>query len=264
VGLVGGNLLAHALGDPVLMRFPAALRNIEEVDALPFFRELTVQMGDPNEFLTRFALYFLPTKRVHVISSTFRPSEPLSFEQISRQWPLLIQGYGCDGVGHDETITVAGVGCLLLAPPSLELGASYPFNRSFLFVDLEGMTGREPGGRWNTRSTMLLKLTADPRRSRVIDPMYLNLLVTPFLPAGTMPQRVVFSWGRHQRAETLMSDRAWISLPVRPADWTGEWLWTLPISIDIPDGRTFLFEELSSSVSPRGRAVAPIGGAVQH
>ncbi len=255
VGLVGGNLVVHALSDPVLKRFHGGLRNLEDVDALPFFREMSVQMSD--EFLIRVALYFLPNKRVHVISPTFKPSEPLAFERITRQRPLLVQNYGCEGVGHDETMTVPGVGCLVLAPPSLKLGASYPFNQSFLFVDFEGMTGRDGGGRWNTRPTLLLKLSADPRRSRIIDPVYVNLLVNPFLPAGTPPQRLVFSWGKNQRGEALMSDRGWISLPVFPGDWTGEWLWTLPISIDFPDRRRFLFEQLSSSITPRGRVVSP-------
>ena len=162
------------------------------------------------------------------------------------------------GVGHDDAITVAGVGCLLLAPPSLALATPYPFNRSFLFVEFHGMTAREPGGRWNDHPTMFLKLTADLRRIRVDQNTYVNVLVNPYLPAGTRPQRFVFSWGTNQHAEASLSEREWISLPARSADWTGNILWTLPISIDFPDGRTYLFEELSISISPRGRAVAPI------
>jgi hypothetical protein len=280
MGVVGGNLLWHSLSDPVLLRFSGTLRNIEKVDKLPFFRELSVWMSDqPNGFPTWLALYFLPTKRVHVVSSIFRPNEPLSFEQISRQRPLLIQDYGCEGVGHDDTITVPGVGCLLLAPPSLALATPYPFNGSFLFIDLEGIDARESWGRWNLRSTALLKLTADLRRIQVYPDTYVNLLLSPYLPPGKTRQRLVFSWGANQHAEASMSDREWISLPVRNADWTGNWVLTLPISIDLPDataphwldgpeGRyeerrqlAIAFEELSISASPRGRTVAPIAEA---
>ena len=101
-------------------------------------------------FPTWVALYFLPSKKVHVISPHFYPSEPLSFEPVSRERPLLMQSWGCEGIGHDETIAVTGVGCLLLAPPSLTLAAQYPFNRTFLFVGFEGLGPREhAGGRWN-------------------------------------------------------------------------------------------------------------------
>ena len=44
---------------------------------------------------------------------------------------------------------------------------------------------------------------------------------------------------------------------VQPAvgsnDWSGNRLWTLPVSIDFPDGRTILFHEIALTESPRGR-----------
>jgi hypothetical protein len=131
VTIVCGNLLFHALADPALVRFAGAMRNIAQVDRLPFFRELTVQMDSRDEFQTWLALYYLPSKLVHVVSRSFRPSEPLSFELISRERPLLLQGFWCEGVGHAENATVPDVGCLLLAPPSLVPDTPYPFNRTF-------------------------------------------------------------------------------------------------------------------------------------
>jgi hypothetical protein len=282
VGLVGGNLLAHAIGDPVLLRFAGALRNIETVDALPSFRELTVQMGgQPNGLPTWFALYFLPTKRVHVISSTFQPSEPLALDQISRQRPLLIQDYACEGVGHDDTMTVPGVGCLLLAPPTLALATSYPFNQTFLFVRSEGLGPREAQGRWNGRSQVTVELIADLRRAWVYQDTYVNLRLNPYLPPGTSRRRVVFSWGADGHAETSLGAREWISLPVGSADWTSDTLRTLPIAIAFPDGAAphwveapegryretrplaVMFEDLSVSVSPGGRVVTPIVAAAR-
>ena len=46
-------------------------------------------------------------------------------------------------------MTIDGVGCLMMAPPTLQLGQSYPFNRDFLFITFGGMSARESGGRWN-------------------------------------------------------------------------------------------------------------------
>ena len=299
VGLIGGNLVMHALGDADLLRFPGALRNIDMVDDLPYFREMSVEMElEPSDFQTVLALHFLPSKRVHVVSTVFTPHEPLSLEHISRLRPHLIQNYGCAGVGHDETITVPGVGCLLLAPPSLALDTVYPLNGSFLFVELRRMGEREPDGRWNTDSTVFLNLMADPRRVRVGREIYVNLRLSPYLAPETPRQRAVFSWGTGRQAEVSLQGREWISLPTRVVDWTGDWLWTLPISVDLPDGvegdwlilpvrradgggtwtvpasippgvvgRTehrplaVMFQELSISVSPRGRVVTPTSEA---
>ena len=136
-------------------------------------------MDDSNVFGPFLALYFLPNKRVHVISSSFQPSERLSFEQISRLRPLLIQNYGCEGIGHDDAMTVPGVGCLLFAPPSLALATSYPFSQSFLFVNFEGLAGREGEGRWNSRSLVTFELTADLQRAWVAQDAYVNLRLNP-------------------------------------------------------------------------------------
>ena len=275
VSLVGGNLLIHAQREPALVRFPGTLRNLATVDALPFFRELAVQMDDSNPFGPFLALYFLPSKRVHVISSSFRPNEPLSFERVSRQRPLLIQNYGCEGVGHDDTMTVPGVGCLLLAPPSLALATSYPFNQSLLFVHFEGLGLREPQGRWNSRSSTTLELTADLRRAYVYRDTYVNLRLNPYLPPGTLRQRLLFTWGANEHAEVALGAGGWVSLPVGPADWMGDRLSKLAIAIALPDSASphwveapggryrevrplaVMFEELSVTVSPAGRVVMP-------
>ena len=274
--LVAGNLVAHANGDPDLVRFPGSMRTIATVDKLPFFREVAVQMvDDPGDFGVRLALYYLPSKRVHVISSHFRPAETLSFEDISRQRPFMVQSYGCEGVGHGDTIELRDLGCLLLAPPSLAMATPYPFSESFLFVDSDGLSVREPGGRWNNRSSVTLKLTADIRRMQVAQDTFLNLLVTPYTGPGTPQQRLGITWGLDRAAQTTVRSREWISLPVRSTDWTGKWVWTLPVTVDLPDGvpgrlvdspggryeeqrpLALLFESLSMTVKPAGRVVAP-------
>ena len=68
---------------------------------------------------------------------------------------------------------------------------------------------------------------------------------------------------------------------MRRADWTGDRVWTLPLAIELPDavgprwvdapeGRyeerqalAVLFEELSISVVPATRVVAPLAGAAR-
>jgi hypothetical protein len=279
VTFAAGNLAVHVVSDPDLLRLPGTLRNVETVDRLPF-RELSIQMSEQGgDMPTWLALYFLPSKRVHVVSSIFRPSEPLTFEHISPLWPLLIQNYGCEGVGHDDTMTVADVGCLLLAPPSLVAGVTYPFNRSFLFIEFDGLSLREPVGRWNARRSVSLTLSADPRHVPVGQDLFVNLRLAPFLPEGTLRQRVVISWGNERHAEAVLRESREVSLRVTPADWNGTRLRTLPIAIDLPDavagqwldgpdGRyrehrplAVLFQELSITDQPRG---APASLAPAH
>ena len=57
---------------------------------------------------------------------------------------MFIQNFGCEGVGHGDTVSAPGVGCLLMAPPSMTVGTSYPFNRTFLFLDFDRMTRAIP------------------------------------------------------------------------------------------------------------------------
>lgn len=271
VGLVGENLRIHAVRDAALLRFPGTFRNIAMMNDLPFFREMSIEMElYPSDYQSVLALHFLPSKRVHVVSTLFTPNEPLSLEHISRLRPHFIQNYECQGIGHDETLTVPDVGCLLLAPPSLALDTVYPFNSSFLFVELESLGAREPDGRWNTHTTVSLDLMADPRRVPVDRELYVNLRLRPYLDPETPWQRAVFSWGIGRQAEVSLEQREWISLPAQVLDWTGEWLWTLPISVDLPDGvklptddrpLAVMFEELSLSVSPRGRVVTAASDA---
>jgi hypothetical protein len=251
-----GNLVVHARADRPLVRLPGGLRHLEQVDALPFFRDMTLDVrGRHHLFGTYLALYFLRSKRVHVVSDVFEPSEKLSFEAISSVRPLLLQDYGCEGVGHENTMTIDGVGCLVLSPPSPLPDVAYPFNRSFVFIDPRGMGPREPDGRRNVRPTLNLQISADPLRAGITQDAYVNLSIDPLARPGIDPQLLVFSWGNNRRGEVLLRDDEWISVPVRSNDWTGERAWTLPISIDFPDGRRMLFRELSVSQTPRGRRV---------
>jgi len=276
VALVTGNLVVHAAGDPPLLRLSGAWRNIAQVDRLPF-RDLSIRMSESSIMPTWVALYFLPSKRVHVISSTFKPNEPLSFDQVSREWPLLIQDYGCEGVGHDDTMVVEGVGCLLLEPPSLAENVSYPFSRSYLFVDIQGLSLREMDGRWNAGSAARLTLTADPARVGVGKPLYVNLRLMPFLPDGVRQQRLVLSWGDGRHADLVLTGTATVSLPIGPRDWDGNRIWTLPLAFEFPDaiagrwlqgpngpyreGRPLAvqFKDVSISERPGGEPVAHAG-----
>jgi hypothetical protein len=65
-------------------------------------------------------------------------------------------------------------------------------------------------------------------------------------------------WGNDRRGQIALGEKQWLSLAVSSSDWSGNRLWNLPVSIDFPDGRTILFEELSLTESPRGVVAQPV------
>ena len=266
--LVAGNIAVHAAADPNLHRFPGALRNFAALSSLRF-RDLSMEITD---HLALLSLYYLPGKRLHFTGTRLGYEEPLSLASVSPARPMFVFGYECVGAGHADTMTIDGVGCLLLQPPSLAIDTDYPFSRNYMFVEHHGLSVREEWGRWNGRETASLKLTLDQRRVRPDEVAYLNLELQPCLVPGMRAQRVRLDWGAGHRGEALIAERAWISLPLRDNDWIGDWVTTQTVSLAFPDivpphsvdGRYLEtrslavgFVSLSISARPRGRLVEP-------
>jgi hypothetical protein len=253
VALVIGNVVVDATRDPASLRVTAAWRGMERVNALPF-RGLTLKMNDElGSLSTALALYFLPGKRATVIASDVT-DEQLRFDSITRQTPTFVHSLGCAGAGHDDTVPANGVGCLLLSPPSPTLGKRYPFSGRYLFLSYQGLSPRLSDGRFNTRPTLPLRVTADPERARLDRPLYLNVLVKPLAPPGTPPQRLSFRWG-NRSGETSVAEPTWLSVPVDSSEWEGNRLWTMTLDIDFPDRHPILFQEISLAETPQGRLV---------
>jgi len=271
VVLTGGNLLEHALSDPPLRRWDGGLRNLALLDRMPSFRELDVQLEEGGT--TMLAAYFVRSKVLHLVSRSYYPSEPVVLERVSRRRPYLIQNFGCEGVGHDETQAIPGVGCLLLGPPSVTPDTHYPFSRTFLAITSVGLGLRESWGRWNAGTVADVTFTADAQRMPIDRGGFLNLQLVPHPVPGLAARRLSLSWGAERRAETVLAARGWISLPVTERDWSGgPKLYTLTVSVATPDAvplRTVEpgsvesrplalgFEDVSLTTGPRGRVIAP-------
>ena len=253
-----GNVAEQAIRSPEAPRWPGGWRQLGEMGRMPF-RAMTVKVADePNGVSALLAMYYLPGRKAQVIGRGVA-SDDLPFETVSRQQPMFIHNFGCAGVGHDDALSAPGVGCLLMAPPSMTLGTSYPFNRTFLFIRYGRMTPREPAGRWNTHPTLNLQITIDPQRVSADRELYMNFLVSTFLPPGSEPLRVTARWGNGRSAEMTLVDRQWFSLALNSGDWSGNRLWNLPVSFDFPNGKTILFNELSLTETPRGVVAGRLG-----
>ena len=274
IGFVGGNVLVHVLIEPPLTRWEGGLRNLALIDGLPSFRELDVDLEEGGT--TMLAAYFVRTKTLHMVSRSYYPSKPIVLERISGRRPYLLQNFGCEGVGHGDTVTIPGVGCLLLNPPSVAFDTSYPFNRTFLPITLAGLSGREPWGRWNQRTTVQITFSADVQRTPIERDAFVNLQIVPYRLPAVAGQRLVLSWGAGRQADALLADREWISLPLQRRDWAGgPTLFTLKVSVAMPDAvpprvvdprstesRPIAvgFENVSFNTTPRGRVIAPTAG----
>ncbi len=247
-----GNVAVQAVAVSRPTRWPGAWRQLNQIGRMPF-QTFTLKIADePGGLSTALAMYYIPGRKVQVIGRGVA-NDQLPFENVSRQQPMFIQNFGCEGVGHGDTVSAPGLGCLLMAPPSMTAESSYPFNRAFLFLDFDRMTPRELAGRWNTDPVLNLKLTADPQRTPLDREMHINFRVETFAPDGGKPLRLVVRWGRNRRGEVMVGGQQWFSLPVGRDDWTGNRLWTVPITIDFPDRSAILFQETALTESPRGQ-----------
>ena len=246
LALIFGNVVVHATRRPRAARRPAEWRQLDQVSNLSF-RRVTLKVADEVDGLsTALAMYYLPGRKAQVFGRDVSP-QALSFDSVSKEQPMFIQNFGCEGAGHSDAVSVPSVGCLLMAPPSMAIGTSYPFNQTFLFLTFDYMTPREIGGRWNTKPTLQLQVRSDPQRVPLDRDLFLNLLLHPMTPEGTKPRRLAFRWGAEsadRRGQALLGERRWLSLPVRRGDWTGNRVWTLPITIDFLDGRAVLFNAI--------------------
>jgi len=256
VGIVfiAGNVAVQAVRAPGAIRRSDVWRQLDGISALSF-RSMTLKVTEEaNGLSTALAMYYLPGRKAEVFGRGVSPQD-LSFESVSKEQPMFIQNFGCEGVGHADTVSLPRVGCVLMAPPSLALGASYPFNQTFLFITYDRMTPREAGGRWNTRPTLQLRVMADPQRVPLDRNLFINLLVEPFLAEGAKPRQLLVTWGDARHGEQLIGGRKWFSLNVQSADWQGNRLWALPITIGLPDGRALLFQEVALTDTPKGEVV---------
>jgi hypothetical protein len=124
-----------------------------------------------------------------------------------------------------------------------------------LFINHSGMTQREHGGRWNVGPEMEWRIAADPSRMPLDRDLYLNVRINPHLPANVPPHRVRVTF-EDDSAELPLDRESHVSMPVKSGDWIRNRVWTLPVRVSFPDGRTMLFHELSLTTSPRGAVMS--------
>jgi hypothetical protein len=274
---VGGNLVTHELTDPGTVQLNGAIRNLAAIDRLSGFRDVSVDMDQLGP--TMMAPYFIRTKTLHMVNPSYYQHTPVALDQISPQRPYFAQDVDCDGVGHDQVMTIEGLGCLIFAPPAVRFDTDYPFSRTYLPITLDGFHPRETGGRWNHAAHVQIEIMADDKDILLTPSAFANLHVSPLAVAGRPGQRMLIGWGRGRVAGALVTGDQWVSLPVGPADWRGSGRQrTLVVSIGLPDAvapslvgprsndrrpLAVFFGHLSVTAKPRGFVVVASGEATR-
>jgi hypothetical protein len=253
VAIVVGNVAVFAYATPLRDRPVAAWRQLEEVRQLRL-QSVTARLDEDSPQLVALSRYYLAGTRVDFIDAE-AGIEPRALEAISSNHPMFVRDAGCAAVGHNEVVSIDGLGCLIMSPPTVALDTGYSFQGRFLFLSYQGLTARKGGGRWNANEVVELRVTADPSRVRVDQDLHVNVLLNPFLTSGAHPRRLRVEWSNGDVADADLPSRDWISVPVRSGDWSGNRLWSVPIRIRMLDGRALLFEALSVTVEPSERAV---------
>jgi hypothetical protein len=116
---VGGNLVTHVRLDPEPVQISGAMRNLAAIDRRPGFRDVDVEMNGLGPAL--LTAYFIRTKTLHVMSASYSPHAPSSLDRASPERPYFAQDVDCAAVGHNEVMTIEGVGCLIFEPHAVIL-----------------------------------------------------------------------------------------------------------------------------------------------
>lgn len=233
LALVGGNVWMRGADHPPL-KMKASVARLASIDQMAGFRDVDVTMASTAEAM--MAVYYIRAKTVYLTNDTYYPHFAVDVERTSPRRPHLIQGLSCEGVGHADTTAIAGVGCLLFAPPSLARDTTYSFGRTQLFAELAGTSLREEWGRWNARQRVSVTLTADVVRVRTDTPLFVNVRVVPHPLPGRPRRHVDLTWGNGHQASVDLGERTWLSFPVNASDWVGgARLRKTSVSFHLPD-----------------------------
>jgi hypothetical protein len=226
--LLGLNIARHYRIEPALDEFPSSYANLRALDMIGSNSELYVEMENMSS--TFFPVYFIQSRTLHLLSSSYYPQEAFSPEKITPSTPLFIEGEACTAGTH--SVSIEGVGCLYSHAPGLRLGAEYAFSKNIpaLYVS-SGLSGVEPWGRWSDGKHLKIGLLLDNAFASTDGLRYLNLHVHPF--SGV--QNVTVVWGQGKRSEMVIRGPEWISIPFRKSDLSGYQNRLLVVQLELPN-----------------------------
>jgi hypothetical protein len=253
IAVIVANVAVFAAARSPQSQPAAAWQQLEEVRKLKLPR-VNVRLESASAESAALARYYLAGSRIDFIDPEAGLA-PATLEAISPKAPLFVQGAGCAEAGHEDVVAVGELGCLLMTPPSVMLDKGYPLGSRVLFLASDGLTARYGRGRLSSRDGVALRITADPAKVRLQGDLHVNVLLDALIAEGAAPRRLQVVWANGDSSEMDLQTREWISVPVRGADWTGNRLWSVPLRFRVLDGRAIVFEQLSVTEQPAGRAL---------
>jgi hypothetical protein len=227
-----GNVAVDKLRQSQTQIFSSKYENLKALDMLGGANDIYVKMSSLSTSF--FAAYFVQHKTLHLLSDSYYLKDVLDIREVSRNKPLFLEGDSC---GADErNVTITNVGCLYYSPPSLEYGKQYNLGAVVPGIaSSTGLSNPEGWGTWSNANDVQLKILLSPDSVPKNNPLYLNVEVQPFIVGPVKNQRVTLSWGKNSRADKVIDQQEWVSLPYVSNDVSNASTHELALRVHIPD-----------------------------
>jgi hypothetical protein len=212
--------------------FSSNYKNLAAIDMVGGPKDLYIKMSTFSS--TFFAVYFVNSKRLHLLSPSYYPQEDFDIRTASLSRQLFLEGGDCQA--NEGNITIRGVGCLYLTPPYLEFARQYNFNATIPgLISASGLSGAETWGTWSNAKNVELNMLLDPSSARGAGVHYINLLLRPSISEKIKSQGIQASSGGHAFKEYELTREEWVSVPYTNSDLRGVGNRELAVSMVLPN-----------------------------
>jgi hypothetical protein len=236
------NLALHFRQEPKYDEFSSIYRDLAAIDMVGGPKDLYIKMSTFSS--TFFAVYFINTKTLHLLSPSYYRREDFDMRMVSISRPLFLEGMDCDV--NEGNITIRGVGCLYRTPPHLEFGRQYDFNSTIPgVISTSGLGETEAWGTWNNAKSVEINMLLAPSSAGKAGVHYINLLLRPLIIGQVKSQIVQTSCGGQVFKEYAFTQQEWVSVPYTNSDFRGEGNRELAVNMTLPNA--FIPNEVDSS-----------------
>ncbi len=232
-----GNIFIVWKATPPFQTLSNKYQRLNAIDQMDV-SDVWVKMADYSS--TFLPVYFIPHKKLHLLSDSYYPMQSLKMAHIGPRQPLFIETTDkCIGTAPDKVIKLSHLGCLYLTMPTLEFNQTIKFNTDPLFIQTTGFSNSESWGKWSSKNDASFTLYSQLAVLKQHPNGYIKIKVKPFLYPDIKGQHVKISWGKKSTISLFIKKEQWISLPYSMQDWknvsTSKVLQQLTVSMKLSD-----------------------------
>jgi hypothetical protein len=232
-----GNIFIIWRATPPFQTLSDKYRQLSTIDKMDI-TDVWVKMADYSS--TFLPVYFIPHKKLHLLSDSYYPVQSFNINKIGSKQPLFIETTGeCIGASSDKVIKFSGLGCLYLTMPTMQFNETIKLNKDWMFIQTTGFSNPESWGRWSSENEASITLYANVDLLTNHQTGYIRLKITPFIYPDIEGQHITTQIDKNPPLSLFIKNDQWISLPYKPDDWEkvpgSNSLRKLTISLQFPD-----------------------------